>query len=71
MINGWGPGGRPSETRSRDAGQQPLPDYGGVDVDELAERTAHPVLGAVLAGLRGRARLAGEAVAYHEDSPSV
>jgi hypothetical protein len=59
---------------TRDAGpwlaaEEPLPDYAGIDVDELAERTDHPVLGAVLAGLRGRTRHAADAVAYHEDSP--
>ncbi|MDF3289438.1 YxD-tail cyclophane-containing RiPP peptide [Streptomyces silvisoli] len=49
--------------------EEPLPDYAGLDLDALAERTAHPVLGAVLAGLRDRARHAADAVAYHEDSP--
>ncbi|MCQ4080335.1 hypothetical protein NGB36_06925 [Streptomyces sp. RB6PN25] len=57
--------------REAAGGKQPLPDYTGVDLDELAARTTRPVLGAVLAGLRRRAGRAEQAVAYHEDSPGI
>ena len=53
------------------AGREPLPDYTGVDLDEVAARTTHPVLGVVLAGLRRRVERAEAAVAYHEDSPGI
>ncbi|GAA2315279.1 hypothetical protein OG879_06630 [Streptomyces caniferus] len=45
-----------------------LRDYSGVGLRELADRTAHPVLREVLAGLVARAGSPGDCVAYYEDS---
>lgn len=50
----------------------PLPDFGAPDVGELAARTAHPVLAAVLDALRSRPRHTGGvrgAAAYYDEVP--
>ncbi|AEW96483.1 MULTISPECIES: hypothetical protein [Streptomycetaceae] len=60
-------GGEPAPAGPR------LPDFGGpAALGHLAAATDHPVLTAVLAGLRGRPEHTGGvsgAVSYHEDSP--
>ncbi|MFD7662191.1 YxD-tail cyclophane-containing RiPP peptide [Streptomyces sp. NPDC059788] len=48
---------------------EPLPDFGGVDVAAVAERTGHPVLGEVAALLLRTWASAAEAVAYYDDGP--
>ncbi|MEV0373654.1 YxD-tail cyclophane-containing RiPP peptide [Streptomyces sp. NPDC050636] len=46
----------------------PLRDYTGVDLQNLAARTTHPVLRDVLARLAARTGSPGDIVAYYEDS---
>lgn len=50
---------------------EPLPDYTGLDLDDLRVRVVHPVLAAVLAGLARRSRDPRDAAAYHEDAPDL
>ncbi|MGP8303674.1 YxD-tail cyclophane-containing RiPP peptide [Streptomyces inhibens] len=46
----------------------PLRDYSGVDLQDLADHTTHPVLRDVLARLTARTGSPGDSVAYYEDS---
>ncbi|WP_428952353.1 YxD-tail cyclophane-containing RiPP peptide [Streptomyces sp. cg35] len=48
---------------------EPLPDFSGLDLAELRDRSGHPVLGAVLDGLLERPRPAGRTVAMFSDGP--
>ncbi|PWI44079.1 hypothetical protein [Streptomyces sp. ICBB 8177] len=52
-------------------GREALPDFTGVDLDDLLPRVSHPALAAVLPGLAARGRRPGEAAAYHEDAPDM
>ncbi|MEU6171263.1 hypothetical protein ABZ832_04990 [Streptantibioticus parmotrematis] len=60
-----GPGHGPAPSR------EALPDFTGVDLDDLLPRVSHPALAAVLPGLAARSRRPGEAAAYHEDAPDM
>jgi hypothetical protein len=44
-----------------------LPDYSGLDLAQLRERSDHPVLGAVLDGLIARPRRAEQTFALYSD----
>ncbi len=46
-----------------------LPDYTGVDLDDLLTRVTHPVLSSVLTGLVGRSRRTQDAAAYFDSDP--
>lgn len=72
-----GPGvaGAATAERGRGSGRQPrgmLPDFSWVPLDELAGRTQHPVLRALLPEVAARlSRPAGSTVAYYDDAPEV
>ncbi len=51
--------------------EEELPDYSGVDLDDLLARVTHPALSAVLTGLAGRSRRPQDAAAYHDDAPDT
>ncbi|MGY0018622.1 YxD-tail cyclophane-containing RiPP peptide [Streptomyces sp. YJ-C3] len=57
------------QTPAASASSEPLPDFSGVDLAELRDRSEHPVLGAVLDGLMERPRPVGRTVAMYDDSP--
>jgi FXSXX-COOH protein len=54
---------------SNSATGEPLPDYTGVDLEEMRKRAAHPVLSEILSGLVVRASSPETAVAFFDDSP--
>ncbi|MEV1023569.1 YxD-tail cyclophane-containing RiPP peptide [Streptomyces sp. NPDC050264] len=59
------------QTPAASARSESLPDFSGLDLAELRDRSDHPVLGAVIEGLLERPRAADRTVAMFDDGPTV